>query len=127
MLNQYQRGSLFGAIIVTVAFSAAFSTIKYPHRNPSDYPAVNINSDSQRGESFWEKASRDPVAVFTGALVIVGSAQAALFLWQLDLMRKGLRDAKNSADAAKDTAEATGEAVAISRESAVRELRAYVL
>lgn len=66
------------------------------------------------------------VAIFTGLLVVVGAVQAGLFLWQLTLIRKSLADAKNAAKAAGDSAKAASDAVTLSRQTAERELRAYI-
>jgi hypothetical protein len=105
MLTEYQRGSFFGAIIIAFAFAASFSTIQYQQYYPSHQATSDIERDKDKRETFWEAATSDPVAAFTGALVIVGGIQAALFLWQLDLIRKSLADTKEAADAAKLSAE----------------------
>jgi hypothetical protein len=60
----------------------------------------------------WEWFTRgefgelDATALFTLALVCVGTIQVGLFVWQLRLIRKSLRDAKIAAEAARDSAEA---------------------
>jgi hypothetical protein len=53
-------------------------------------------------------------------LVIVSAVQAGFFLWQLDLIRKGLVDAKESADAATESAKAAKD----SAEAAIRQAKA---
>jgi hypothetical protein len=59
-------------------------------------------------------------------LVIVGFGQASLFIWQLNLIREGLVEGKESADAAKLSAEIADDSLKLSRETAQRQLRAYV-
>jgi hypothetical protein len=84
-------------------------------------------SDCHQGEralGHWITA--DAGGFFTFWLVIVGGIQAALFLWQLDLIRKSLSDAKDAAKAAGDSAKAAADAVTLSRQTAERELRAYI-
>ena len=63
---------------------------------------------------------------FTFGLFVIGAAQAILFLWQLNLIRQSLVDTKEAAEAAKDTAKATGDQVIISRSAMIASLRAYV-
>jgi hypothetical protein len=59
-------------------------------------------------------------------LLLVAGVQAALFVWHLRLIRAGLSNAKEAADTARDTAQATTEAITLARETAERQLRAYV-
>jgi hypothetical protein len=47
------------------------------------------------------------LALCTAALAIVAAMQAGLFLWQLRIMREGLRDSKLAAEAAQISAEST--------------------
>lgn len=54
----------------------------------------------------------------TGGLVVVAMLQAALFFWQLVYMRKALKDASISADAARDGALAANQLI---RRSALHE------
>jgi hypothetical protein len=66
-------------------------------------------SDQQRQHEVNERdltLYTEVLADATVVLVAVAILQACLFLWQLGYMRKGLRDAKTAADAAKDTASA---------------------
>jgi hypothetical protein len=125
MLTEYQRGSIFGAVIVAIAFAASFSTIQSQQAGPSNNFPAKVSGSQQQGETFWEAAS-EPAALFTGALVVIGGLQAALFFWQLGLIRAGSADAREAANAARDTAKATGDAVTLARLNASKELRAYV-
>jgi hypothetical protein len=61
--------------------------------------------------------TKDATAAFTFCLLIVAIVQAALFLWQLRYMRKGIEDAISATKAAKDAANAASEADGISREA----------
>ncbi len=90
-------------------------------------------NDNQSLESLWQSTTHDPVALFTfwlvvatGALAIVAAGQAALFLWQLGLMREGLEDAKTAASAARDGAFAARDNVEIAKLTMVARDRAYV-
>jgi hypothetical protein len=86
------------------------------------------------GESpVWHWLIHDAAGFFTLCLVIVGSGQAGLFIWQLrvmrgqlSLMREGLADAKEAADAAKLSAEVADKSLKLSRETTERQSRAYV-
>jgi hypothetical protein len=68
----------------------------------------------------------DRLALFTVLLFCVAVAQAGLFLWQLRYMRQGMRDSEMAAKAAQDSAEATRDSVTLARDTAQRQLRAYV-
>jgi hypothetical protein len=121
MLTEYQRGSIFGAVLIAVAFAASISTVQY-----EKYPLSGSATNSNKQGGFWETASTDPVAVFTGALVVVGGIQATLFLWQLTLIRRNLVDTKEAADAAKLSSDVAYKSLLLSKETAQRQLRAYV-
>lgn len=76
---------------------------------------------------------KDASGFFTLALVIVGSFQLGLFVWQLWLIRESLVDAKIAAEAAKETADAvkSGSGAAqdsanIARLSMIASDRAYI-
>jgi hypothetical protein len=88
----------------------------------STAPASNGNYKNKPEKRWW----RDAVAIFTLCLVFVGAAQAVLFLVQLRLIRQSLTDAKIAAEAAKESADATKASVELSRQTAERQLRAYV-
>jgi hypothetical protein len=65
-------------------------------------------------------------AAATLALVAIGSAQAALFLWQLILLRRSVRDSANAARAAAEAVEVGRAANRISREAIASEQRPWV-
>ncbi len=82
-----------------------------PIANGRPSPKDTAGNDPQQNNS---KDSPDWwVAKFTGGLVAIGVAQALLFLWQLVLIRKGLADTKEAADAAKESADAATIALSV--------------
>jgi hypothetical protein len=95
MFNEYQKGSIFGAVIVAVAFFAALSTIPYPLTH-----SINGSSGvSELGaETFWERAW-DPI-------VLVTVVQVGLFILNLFYIQQGLNKAAIAADAATRQAKA---------------------
>jgi hypothetical protein len=124
MLTEYQKGSIFGAVMLIVAFAAAFSTI--PNQQFSEQRATQTAANNHPEEALWDTFSRDPIAILTCALVFVGGAQVWLFYRQLKFIREGLVDAKEASDAAKLSAQVADESLKLSRETAQRQLRAYV-
>ncbi len=62
-------------------------------------------------KSRWERIKDDPVAFVTLCLAIVAGGQAALFVWQLILIKLSLNDAKIAANAARIGAQGTLETV----------------
>jgi hypothetical protein len=84
-------------------------------------------------KTLWQCATNDPVAWFTfwlvvatGTLATVAAAQAALFVWQLRLMREGLDDAKTAASAARNGALAARDSADVAKLTMVARDRAYV-
>jgi hypothetical protein len=78
------------------------------------------------GESMYAHPDDFVVAIFTVLLVAVGIGQLFLFWWQLDLIRTSLKDTKESADAAKVSADASTNAVKLAERTAKVQLRAYL-
>jgi len=76
--------------------------------------------------SFFHSTTKDATAAFTFGLLIVAVVQAALFLWQLGYMRKGIEDSITATKAAEEAANAAAEANAISREAFKATERAFV-
>ena len=106
-LTGYQKGSIFGAVIVFIAFAAAQSTVPHSQTNPGDQARSTIEAKQPQQEPFWEAVSGgDAVATVTSLLAIVAAIQAVMFIWQLIYMRRGLEKAAAAADAAKAAAEA---------------------
>jgi len=65
-------------------------------------------------------------AVATTALVVVGAVQAGLFLWQLILLRRNVRDSAAAARAVAEAADAARAANRISREAIASDQRPWV-
>jgi hypothetical protein len=76
----------------------------------------------------WRTFNNDGsvIALYTILLVLVGVGQLGLFWWQLHLIRDSLKDAHTAAEAAKESADRTREALAHTRFVASRQLRAYL-
>jgi hypothetical protein len=114
MLTDYQKGSIFGAVLLWVAFAAAYSTT--PYQQIYEQPSTHSARDHYQEETIWDTFFHDPVAIFTCALAVIGAGQLCLFFWQLGLIRESLSDAKKSADAAKEAADATARQVKIAED-----------
>ena len=98
-LTEYQRGSIFGAVMFFVAFAAALSTIPHSQTYPSNQTGTKIEDKQPQPETFWESVSGgDALATITSLLVIVGAIQAVLFLGQLKFIREGLVDTKEAVE-----------------------------
>jgi hypothetical protein len=129
-LTEYQRGSIFGAILVGVAFAAALSVVPRPVNNPSDsqtsQQSNGASAQHQKDETWWEWTTADPIATYTLGLCFIAFIQAGLFVWQLGYMREGLADAAQASRAARDTAKAATESNQISRSFAAIDQRPWV-
>jgi hypothetical protein len=90
----------------------------------SDTAKENASHPSERG--YWDWVTHDAAGFFTLWLVIVGGAQIGLFYWQLRLIRVAADDAKRAGIAAERAADATAASVDLARDTAKRQLRAYV-
>jgi len=91
-------------------------------------PAQGHKAESPDPEltgSTW--LTKDAAGFFTFGLVIIGVGQALLFFVQLRYMGQGLRDAERAAKAAQDSADATRESVTLAKDTAQRQLRAYIV
>jgi hypothetical protein len=127
VLTEYQKGSLFGAIIVAAAFVFSFSTTPTNLYNVNtNQIATNITKVDRQDAPFWDRVFTHPTNLFTLGLLVVGSGQAILFLWQLSIIRNGLVDAKEASDAARQSAEVADKSLKLSSETAQRQLRAYI-
>jgi hypothetical protein len=131
--NKPQRDILFG--LLCAGALAALSTFYILQILGTGNQAVDphVYKERKRTEAIhkqeapvWDWFARDAAGFFTFWLVVVGLGQAVLFFQQLRFMREGLADAKEAADAARDTARATGDAVTLARQSAEIQLRAYM-
>ncbi len=129
-LTEYQRGSIFGAILIGVAFAAALSTtprsVDQTQTTQSSEKPNSSDGSHNPEETWWQWATTDPVSAFTMALVLVAAVQAGLFVWQLGYMRISLRDAKVASESARDSAKALQAGATISKLSLISGERAYV-
>jgi hypothetical protein len=98
------------------------------YRDSHEYKTYNPFNDEYFGQSAERVAAHYTKILdeITMGLLVVGFAQAILFLWQLSIINKSLADTKEAADAARDSAKASGDAVTLARQSAETQLRAYM-
>jgi hypothetical protein len=124
MLNKKtQRSILFGLICAGALGSLAtfygFSII-YGTGDKSTYTntgnkGYNTNDTKEQESAIGNWVTRDAGGFFTMWLVIIGFGQAGLFIWQLNLMREGVADAKKAADTASEAAKTANASVEIAR------------
>jgi hypothetical protein len=118
MLNDYQKGSIFGAILVALSFAFALSHVEQPPQPQRAQQSAAISQDHQSQETSWG----DPMSLLTLGLLVIAGIQAGLFIWQLQLIQAGLSDAKEAADAARDAALAARDsALAATRQAKIAE------
>lgn len=128
---------LFLGMFLAVAIFAVgiLFASSWPNPKQSAQPATSEQSQKHSEEAKTPDAeltgstwfTKDAAGFFTFWLVVVGAAQAILFYVQLHIIRASLDDAKTAADAAKEAADATKESVVLARNTAEKQLRAYVL
>lgn len=109
-LTDYQRGSIFGLVITAAAFAFALQTTtdgQHANNVGNAHPQA-ASKQGQEPEPWWRSivqwTIRDASGFFTLCLVGIGLGQAYLFWWQLHLIREGLTDTQEAADAAKESA-----------------------
>ncbi len=129
-LTEYQRGSIFGAVLLGVAFAAALSTApgakdQAQYANSSEKTA-EVDAQHQKRETIWKATTHDPIAIYTLGLLIVAAVQAGLFWWQLGFMLAGLKDAAVAANAAKESADASREQAETAKDALTVARRPYV-
>jgi hypothetical protein len=109
-LTGYQEGSIFGAVMVFVAFAATLSVTPVqplpPQNEPHTQSAESISANHRPSESWRQWATTDPVAAFTLGLMLIAGVQAIMFFVQLRYMNEGLRDASVATRAAQLSADA---------------------
>jgi hypothetical protein len=129
-----QRDMLFGLLCAGALGSLATFygfNIFYWSRDQATYASArnkgyNTHNTKEQESPLGNWITRDASGFFTMCLVIVGFGQAGLFIWQLNLIREGLVEGKESADAANLSAQIADDSLNLSREVAQRQLRAYV-
>jgi hypothetical protein len=129
-MSQAQRAAiaLFACFVLWCGWQSKLSS-QQP-LPPTQTQSANNRSEekkhSQDNEGLWDWLTHDAAGFFAAWLVIIGGSQLALFYVQLKIIRESLTDAKIAADAAKESADATKASVDLSRQTAERQLRAYV-
>ncbi len=140
--SKIKRG-LIGVLVIFLMTGSAIaqsqqSNKKQPshidNRGTTASPLVVKLLDFQNAQEAQEKTSNDKqLASATVGLLIVGLVQAALFLWQLILIRESLADAKEAAEAAtigaaaaKESADATTSIASILERNGKKQMRAYL-
>jgi hypothetical protein len=110
-------------IFLTVAVFAMgmmFESSRHqPSSNPTNSTADQIQATHQPDAFSWDWLTHDGIVFFTCVLAVIAGIQAALFVWQLIYMRKGVRDAEIAANAA-------AEGNKINRENFVAMRRAWI-
>jgi hypothetical protein len=103
------------------------SSRRLPAQQPAAANTAKENPTHPPERSLWNWVTHDAAGFFTLWLVIVGGGQIGLFYWQLRLIKIAADDAKRAGMAAERAAKATEDAVQLSRQTAERQLRAYLL
>ena len=109
-LNPYQRGSVFGATIVALAFAFALAKTPQPTQGLGNAERTEkisqIDSSDQQPDIFWPWVTEDAAGFFTFCLFLVGCIQALLFFQQLRFIHKDLANGIKAANAAMKSADA---------------------
>jgi hypothetical protein len=127
---RFRLPEIFLGIFLTVAvFSMGMlfgSSRGSPPKQQTTSDAAQENANHPPDGGFWDWVTHDAAGFFTLWLVIVGGGQIGLFYWQLQLIRISADDAKRAGMAAERAADATAASVDLARDTAKRQLRAYV-
>lgn len=95
------------------------------NRNPAS-ESRQANKAHIEQSAFGDWLTKDAAGFFTLFLVVIGAAQAGLFVWQLRYMSKSLTDAKLLAEAARDSAKTAQQQVEITKIGIFDLERAYL-
>lgn len=90
-------------------------------------PEQNKNDANEKPSTYWGLTANGWTAVFTGLMVAIVLGQLFLFLRQLRYIRESLVDTKVAADAAQKSADAAERTVSTMKDTAERQLRAYLV
>ncbi len=112
-----QSGGVHGQTEINREGAPTLGTSSAPHREGKPSDATNEDSGN---------FSEQRMVWLTVVLVAVAIVQAYYFVRQLKIMRDGLMHTSKNADAAKEAADATRDAVNVSTVTARTQLRAYV-
>lgn len=116
--------SIIGLVVWAIVALPLLNLFQSQGRPEQPEKTTAETKGNTKPEESW--LTEDAAGFFTFALVIVGIGQLGLFYWQLRYMREAMTDARMAAEAAKDSAKATQDAVEVSRDTAKRQLRAYI-
>jgi hypothetical protein len=121
---------VLGALLTVAVFAIGMlseSSRRHPAEQQAASNTAKEGTSHQPERSLWNWVTHDAAGFFTLWLVIVGGGQIGLFYWQLRLIKVAADDAKRAGEAAERAAKATEDAVGLSRDTAKRQLRAYVI
>jgi hypothetical protein len=110
------KGVEYLAVISAIVFAVCIVALMFFYASPSSTPQAPYQQHSEKNEPvqnkretekpFWQKATTDPVAAFTLFLVIFTAVLSGVSVIQLRLLMRGETIATNTAQAAKDSADA---------------------
>jgi hypothetical protein len=93
----------FGALLVIAIFAMGWilgASRHQPANSPTNSAAQQIQPSHKPEPFTLDWLTHDGAVFFTAVLCSIAGVQAALFIWQLVYMNKGLRDARMAATAA---------------------------
>jgi hypothetical protein len=127
---RFRIPELFLGALMTVAVFAMGMMFESSHYQPSNQPTAQTAAKvqtAQKTEPFTlDWLTEDGTVFFTAALVVVACIQAALFVWQLRYMRKGMEDTSAAAIAGRNSADAATGQAKIAEESFSKLERPYL-
>lgn len=118
--------ALFGAYLFGFGQIVYWSSQQAPRQQITQTASSEHGGGKQNHKSLEWGHSDPGVTLATVALVLIAVVQAVMFFVQLRYMRIGVNDAADAAQAANASAQATREAVTLAKDTAKRQLRAYV-
>ncbi len=102
-MHLWQRLALV-ALICSIFYMGSVA-VHGSNRSQSQQKVPLSEAGDRTTETLWRPSTWEPITFFTCVLVLVGASQAALFFWQLGLIRDNASDSKLAADAAKQSAD----------------------
>lgn len=131
MIDAFRWIALIAAIVCVVAFSGAIvlSSSQQAAVPTQQHNAAENEREQQNQKQYktlWDTWFPEPISLYTLLLTVFTAVMAGGIFVQLNLLGRAERIAAETAQAAKDSADATNKAVALSAKIAERQLRAYV-
>src|SRR5262249_51774613 len=115
-LENWAKLSGFVLIFLSIIVCSFIYAVSYPSPHGGRLQTEQLQRSDDRAEEREkiEKAANErsltvatwALVLATGFLFFAAAVQAGLFVWQLDLIRRSLGDAKKAADAAEKSADA---------------------